>query len=701
MATNNYIIRFRTLRGSGYDLVLHIGGGSGSDIELKGAAQPFVTSEDADEDVFKPVRTQTGYIRIVDDGKAADGVTAFDWHDLIPASDTERPVTLTKTVGGVSTTLWQGFMQTQTFDGPLYSGPTEREFPVQCMLSALDSIMVDTSIVVDNVQYHVCNFYMLIYQAFSKVSSVMTIDNFKIQGGEEAAEWLKSNFDWQNLLNSNSDGLTPRYSYLKALEDMCRFWGFTLRTAGTSVYMTQYGASDVVRKQTITLSNVLNLAKRTSASYNLDNTYYSNASLYDFANTEQQETALMGYKKAIVKAECNNVTVGVDYTQQEVSDQLGSDWRWSGGEDPRIGKFQTTPKPGFISNLLIGTSDNDGSFSREQIFASADDTEPTECNVIGIPTEGDGSKIFATLTTRRQHRFGPGSIRMTGDIWRGTDKVGLGEVRDWIIMQIGIGPSVNSADTYWFNIDQYVYRTKKNLNAGWKKGTVKTIHVFPNSGKLSVGTQDTVIEGHAPDSSHAFESIPIGGGINDGGYIEGGKAYLEGFVFVRFLGSKYTNLNDWGFEAPFEIANFKLEYSRDTAYIPATLETAPQGRTVTTRRQTSYEYENSTSGKNGGEWSADCIFASDLNMEYGLGLLMGSSGTWLNTVAYNGVQKRPEVHLATAVASFWNQKRTMAHYETQNLLADIIRPDQTVSGGYIAAIGYDWRDAIVKLDIIQ
>ena len=108
MAMNNYIIRFRTLRGSGYDLVLHIGGGSGSDIELKGAAQPFVISEDADEDVFKPVRTQTGYIRIVD-----DGVTAFDWHDLIPASDTERPVTLTKTVGGVTTILWQGFMQTQ------------------------------------------------------------------------------------------------------------------------------------------------------------------------------------------------------------------------------------------------------------------------------------------------------------------------------------------------------------------------------------------------------------------------------------------------------------------------------------------------------------------------------------------------------------------------------------------------------------
>lgn len=699
MATNNYTISFKSLR-AGTDCLLTIGGGSGTAIPLKGAAKPFETREDADEDVFKPVRTQTGYLRIVDDGKDANGSSLGSewWKDLIPATDTERPVTLTKTVGGVTTILWQGFMQTQTFDGPLYSGPTEREFPVQCMLSALDSIMVDTSITVDNVQYHVCNFYMLIYQAFSKVSSVMTIDNFQIQGGEEAAEWLKSNFDWQNLLNSNSDELTPRYSYLKALEDMCRFWGFTLRTGGTSVYMTQYGASDVVRKQTITLANVLNLAKRTSATYNNTPSYYSAATLNEFANTEQQETALTGYKKAIVKAECNNITIGVDYTKQDVSDQLGSDWQWIGGDDPRIGKFQTTPKTSFTSNLLIGTSGaGNGQFSREQIFASADDTAPTECNVIGIPTEGDGQKIYATLTTRRQHRFGPGSIKMTGDIWRGTDKVGLGEVRDWIIMQIGIGPAVDSADTYWFNIDQTVYSSDSSadgrlLHAGWVKGTPKAILVFPNSGKLSVGTRDFTQAGLI---SHAFESIPISDNI------AGSRTYLEGFVFVRFLGSKYTGAYDYGFEAPFEIANFKLEYSRDTAYIPATLDEAQQGRTVTVRRQTSYEYQNSISGKNGGEWSADCIFASDLNMEYGMGLLMGSSGTWLTTVAYNGVQQRPEVHLAGAVAAFWNQKRTMTHYETQNPNTDIIRPDQTINGGYIAAIGYDWRDSIIKLDIIQ
>ena len=691
MATNNYTISFKSLRAD-TDCLLTIGGGSGTAIPLKGAAKPFETREDADEDVFKPVRTQTGYLRIVDDGKDANGNTlgANWWQDMIPASGTERPVTLTKTVGGVTTILWQGFMQTQTFDGPLYSGPTEREFPVQCMLSALDSIMVDTSITVDNVQYHVCNFYMLIYQAFSKVSSVMTIDNFQIQGGEEAAEWLKSNFDWQNLLNSNSDELTPRYSYLKALEDMCRFWGFTLRTGGTSVYMTQYGASDVVRKQTITLANVLNLAKRTSASYNNTPSYYSATTLNEFANTEQQETALTGYKKAIVKAECNNITIGVDYSAQDVSDALGDEWTWNGGEGEQVGFFFTTPQSSFIADEVSGTGSNGGQFYREQIYSTEEDTTATEVNVIGIPSEGNGTKVFATLQSKRIHRFGPGSLVMTGDLWRGVSKVGLGKIRDYIYMRIGIGTAVNNAT--WFNIDQWVDRnTKPALNAGWG-ATANTILVFPNSGKLSVGTRfwnyNPLGGDGAPDSSYAFPAIPI-------------DSFLEGYVFVQFLGSQYEGLNEWGFEAPFEIANFKLEYSRDTAYIPATLDEAPQGRTVTVRRQTSYEYQNSISGKNGGEWSADCIFASDLNMEYGMGLLMGSSGTWLTTVAYNGVQQRPEVHLAGAVAAFWNQKRTMTHYETQNPNTDIIRPDQTVNGGYIAAIGYDWRDSIIKLDIIQ
>ena len=88
--------------------------------------------------MFTPLRLQSGYIRIVDDGKDENG-NAFDWRTLIPANDKSRPVTLTKTVGSQQQIVWQGFYAGAELQGELYSYTQEREFPVQCCLSVLST----------------------------------------------------------------------------------------------------------------------------------------------------------------------------------------------------------------------------------------------------------------------------------------------------------------------------------------------------------------------------------------------------------------------------------------------------------------------------------------------------------------------------------------------------------------------------------
>lgn len=65
---------------------------TGDPTELIGAANPFETQEDDSEDVFKPVRTQSGYLRIVDNGYAADGVTPFDCGSGDLQQDAERTI---------------------------------------------------------------------------------------------------------------------------------------------------------------------------------------------------------------------------------------------------------------------------------------------------------------------------------------------------------------------------------------------------------------------------------------------------------------------------------------------------------------------------------------------------------------------------------------------------------------------------------
>ena len=85
---NNYSITFISLR-AGTVYTVNIGGGTGNAIPLKGGAEPFSTQEDGQEDEFMPIRTQSGYLRIVDDGKDANG-NAFNWKDLIPSTNISR-----------------------------------------------------------------------------------------------------------------------------------------------------------------------------------------------------------------------------------------------------------------------------------------------------------------------------------------------------------------------------------------------------------------------------------------------------------------------------------------------------------------------------------------------------------------------------------------------------------------------------------
>jgi hypothetical protein len=117
-------VTFKTLRGgktltaSVYDSTY-----SGNPIPLKGGEEPFVTEENDDDDPFKAIRIQTGSLNIIDDGYDANG-NAFNWRDLQPKSNYDRPVILRDENNVI---LWQGFLQPQNFSGTLYEATQERE----------------------------------------------------------------------------------------------------------------------------------------------------------------------------------------------------------------------------------------------------------------------------------------------------------------------------------------------------------------------------------------------------------------------------------------------------------------------------------------------------------------------------------------------------------------------------------------------
>ena len=254
----NYTLTFKSLR-AGTVYTLNIGGGTGTAVPLKPGAQPFTTEEDENDDQFTPVRTQSGYLRIIDDGKDAND-NAFDWKDLIPATDTSRPVTLTHVSGGATVIDWVGFMQAQDFGSILYGNPQEREFPVQCVLS----VICGTDINYD--QKEIQNFAYLLKQIVDAIPAAQRPTQIMVQGNTDAQQWLLKRIDWQNFVEEDgNDTLSARFDMMECLEDMCTFWGWTARTCGQIMYLTRSDDASAPSWLTLTYEQLSTMAGGTAA----------------------------------------------------------------------------------------------------------------------------------------------------------------------------------------------------------------------------------------------------------------------------------------------------------------------------------------------------------------------------------------------------------------------------------------------------
>jgi hypothetical protein len=177
---------------------------------------------------------------------------------------------------------------------------------------------------------------------------------------------------------------------------------------------------------------------------------------------------------------------------------------------------------------------------------------------------------------------------------------------------------------------------------------------------------------------------------------------LYGYLFIDFMGTEdraYVRLPE-----QFELANFKVEYSRDEEIIAS----GGLSRKITKDRVDSQEYTATNSNSSKDEWNANCIFASDNNMEYGYGLLLDANGYIIKTVNYNNNAEHPEQHLATRVANYWATAKRKIDPELLANKIPAVDPTNKVKVGTDTvttyapiAISRDWRDDVTKISLMQ
>ena len=678
-------IPFKSLR-SGTDYCVNIidASYSGDPIPLKGGAQPFTTEESTDEDMFIPIRTQSGYLRIADDGKDANG-NAFSWKTMIPLTDTARPVTLTKKVGSSWVIVWQGFMQAQNFGHRLYGDPEEMEFPVQCCLSVLNSMEVSTS------ASELRSFAWILYNFLVTNMPEHAFTSFVVQGGYDAQAWLLKKLDWQTFLRETSDNdLEPAYTHYEVIEDICRFWGWTIRTKGQVVYLTAMDDAEEQTLLTMTQANLATMAGGTTAG-TISGSIASVALSGDiFANTNNDSFQNRGPNKATVKASIQEHDTVLKVFPPSIENQLNdTGWTWVQGDDDLVGYFETSQITSFETELMQGyCNGNDGAFSRRQIFTNTEADDAAECDMILINHVYNGTQ-FASVQSKKPMSFSGGSFKLSGTVYFG-DYVCDWEVGTRLHLRLGIGESRQNAQWFYMN-DVNHQPLAFRLDWGWSSSLHEFCAYLTGGSIKGPGCRNAIT--FVWGQNVYYDAIPAPANQN-----------LHGFVFVDILGLQ-DQVNNY--RQTFQIADFKIEFTRDQIILP-TVVGQVRARTKSDKRVSEKEYTSANPNTAKYEWNADCIIASDNHMVYGFGLLMNADGSFCETVQYNNNQsnlQHPEQHLANRVTSYWaSTKRRLSAELRSNAISEPTPANKVTMDGntfHAIAIGHDWRDEITKLTLLQ
>lgn len=123
-----------------YRIDIYDDGWNGGITELVGGPSPITTEENQNEDIFTPVRSQTGTIQVC---TAIPSGGLLTLEDLLPKNNTDRPVKLVYVDGSDETICWQGFLSSEAYSQDYVGNPQILEIPILSILEAMDSVECD------------------------------------------------------------------------------------------------------------------------------------------------------------------------------------------------------------------------------------------------------------------------------------------------------------------------------------------------------------------------------------------------------------------------------------------------------------------------------------------------------------------------------------------------------------------------------
>jgi hypothetical protein len=278
---------------------------SGGVTALTPSEQPFETDEDDADDIMAPVRTQSGYIRVIDEGNL-DG--------LVPTHASQHYVECN--VAG--SCVWCGYMKPDVYTAEWQGVKSEAEFPVISGLGYLDGMYLDPQ-----KDMGIVTFRELIYECLENAGIEWEYVYMPREFSNSAdasypytfplyLEISRYNF-FEQTDADYMDETEQRYeseTCLTVLEEFAKFFGWTLIERGHSIYFISTESVDYIRFSYARLKGgIMYYEKWERNAMQLKNLTWRGA--------DHSVDKVQGYTKITVEADMNPVEESVIQVDKE------------------------------------------------------------------------------------------------------------------------------------------------------------------------------------------------------------------------------------------------------------------------------------------------------------------------------------------------------------------------------------------------
>ena len=239
-----YRIPFQSLEGTQYMAYIYEQT-DGDVVTLTGAANPFVTQEENDNDIFKPIRTQSGYLKIIDE-------TGSILETLVPSNNTQKLVRLySGTWNSTMTTfydyriMWQGFLCAEAFTQSWDNQKKVIEFPVKSLLAALEDVTLPKSML--GIDTRIAKYVVEAFNAIGATpEEVVCISNLNDVIKDMLSVFISpSAFFSDKTINNQGDSYVEYVgmSFYEVLSEIAKLYGVTFRENEGKLYICMYDNS--------------------------------------------------------------------------------------------------------------------------------------------------------------------------------------------------------------------------------------------------------------------------------------------------------------------------------------------------------------------------------------------------------------------------------------------------------------------------